>query len=209
MVFLGQWPFEHTISIDKLFRDTGLKTAYYVDKDKIINEEEINSLVKKGFKYNDKFHVISSEELYQSIAKMIPQFVPPDIPEDKDKLMKSNVNPLYQKIIDKIKKASAVLLVENIDSSIMTDIGAIWNSNFGTWILDINHLKVLREKNKKMFGDKIEVKPQLGSNLLIRGDVSHFIDKLNEINAIYQDDGTWIISNKDYHKISPYINKKK
>lgn len=208
MVFLGQWPFQHTITIDKLFVDTNVKMAYYIDKDKIISEAEINSLVSKGYVYIDKFHIISSSEMSDYIAKLIPQYIPPEVPKDKVALINSNANVGYEKIIGKIKKSAALVLVGNNDSTIMTDIGASWNDHFSTWILDINHLKILKENHKKNNSSNITVQNHLGGNVLISGDTSTLVDVLNEVGATLQNNGTWIVSSKKYHLIAPHIKKK-
>lgn len=210
MVILGQWPYQHTETLDKM-RSDGLSIFYYnVDKDKIISENEaikisgttVTSTGESSYIRDEIYLTVMSEDMHNHILFYLKQNFPPSIHPD----LRMKPNAEFVKIMNKVKNSSALMVVNNQGKDVMEDIGAMWNSSLGLYIIHEQHLKALRCEKRKAHGGKIQVADLFGSSLKIWGDTTPHIDLLMNAGAKFDEKSdSWIISMSSIDKISSIL----
>lgn len=209
MVVLGQWPYQHTITLSKLRVESKVGTYYFVDEDRIISLKEAKQLLDQGYILDKQYLTIMGEDLDQYLAMYRDQIFPPPIYPDLLSLIENNTPELISTSLSDVKGSAAALIINNGDSSTMEDIGAIWNSSLGVWIVDIIHLKHLRKERRDKYKGKIVMLTHPDGTLVeIRGDVSKYINLLKSIDGIYNEDrDVWHVDIAHIDKIYSIISK--
>lgn len=202
MVVLGQWPYHHSITLDQMKKCTGVCMYYWVDEDMIVPYDKVLDLQKKGYIVEDKFFTVMSTSIKEHIDMYSEQnFMP--IEQSLIKKISDNNNQEYISLIEKVKSSALVMIVNNQSTDIMEDIGAIWNSSLGVWVISATALKILREKRKQKHGSKITMKQERGGVLIeIRGDVTAHVDLLESVKGKYNETyDVWHVPISAYDKI--------
>lgn len=202
MVVLGSWPYQHTITLDQMKRQMGVCTYYHVDLDTMIPADKVKSLIDRGFVLDEEMMTVMSESMnryvsfYKAQASPVPIPTPRDLgsKEDVSKLMEANMNKSFSPFLIKTKNGS-LLYVQGQDRNVMDDIGALYNTHLGVWVIDIVALKMLREKRREATHGKIRCEPYFDTQYKIMGDVSKHVNLLKEIGGKYDDKSDiWYIS---------------
>jgi hypothetical protein len=200
MVVIGSYPYQHTLTLEQLYNNTGSKYIYYVDIDKIVRLEEIPTV---GITIDSLYHIAYGEDVGRTIDCYRSQNIPPPMPENI-----SRPSEKYQKDIDAVIDAAICLVVNDNTSTIMEGTGAIWNPHLCTWILDAEHLHMLRDKRKRKFDGKVHKVSHVDNTYKVYGDLSSHIHRLKGIDAIYnEDDDTWIVKTSKIHLIADLFKK--
>jgi len=175
---------------------------YFVDDDRIISIDEGKQLINEGYIIDMKYHTIMSDTLNKYVLSYANQDFPPAVPDTVDIL------PVYDVEIDKIKNSSAVLIVNDQESSVMEDIGSVYNESLGIWIVDAIALKTLRERKKQKTNGKIHMKSdRCGTLAEIYGDVTQYVSLIKEIGGTYDEDkDIWYVPIASVNKILHIIN---
>lgn len=199
MVVLGQWPYEHVITLNALHRTTGNIMYYYVDEDRIIDQREADTLVADGFVLDDVLYTIMSSDINSYVGSYRDQVRAPPVHPDLVELYDAGRDPVLTELITKVQISGAVLIVNDQAKDIMLDVGADWNQYIGMWILDANHLKLLRERRREKYKGKVEiVQARDGLFIEVRGDVSLHVNLLQSVGGTYdqQKDVWYVPTNK-------------
>lgn len=198
MVVLGSWPFQHTITLDTLMKSTGEKFIYNVDNDKIVRYTDLS----EDLIVDNVYHIAYSKDMSGIIDPYRAQIIPP--PEPQGRRLPSQ----YEKEIEKVKESSLCLIINNPSSSLMEDIGAVWNHSLGTWIVDSEHMSTIRDRRRKKFDGKIYKAPHVDMTYKVWGDLTPHIEKLKSINAVYnEEDNVWIVKMSVLGKIAHIFSK--
>lgn len=201
MPVLGSWPYSHTITLDTLYKNTGKKYIYYVDIDKIVDQSEIPT---NGTTIDGEYYIAYGEEIGRTIESYRTQIIPPPQPSEP-----SRISEKYQKDIESVMDSSLCLIVNGQSSDIMEGIGATWNNNIGVWIVDSEHLKMIRDKRRRKFDGKVHKQAHVDNTFKIYGDLSSHIEKLKSVKAIYNDDDdSWIVKSSVIHELAHLFIKK-
>lgn len=202
MVVLGQWPYQHTITLDQLRTQAKAAAYYFVDKDAIISKKDAYDLRNKRCIVDDVYLTVMSEELYTYVSSFEKQDFPPTPPAAIAQIIEQNKNPAFAESINSVKDSAAVLLVNGRNKAIMEDVGALWNDAFGMWVMDAIHLKLLREKRREKHSGKVTM-VQHGEELVeISGDVTPHVKLLKEVGGTYKEEmDVWFVPISSIHKI--------
>lgn len=203
MVVLGQWPYQHTVTLDQLRRQANAGAYYFVDEDRILSRAKALDLEKSGYILDDIYLTVMSEDMQTYVQAFMNQDFPAPIHTSVISMLKTNANPHFAEVMNKVKNSGAVLLVNDQDGEIMDDIGAQWNDALGIWILDGVALRILREKRRQKTDGKIEIRQDKGGVLAeISGDVTPHISLLREVGGKYDEDkNIWFIPMSSVHKV--------
>lgn len=208
MVVLGQWPYQHTITLDQLRMQAKAAAYYFVDKDMIVPKKDALELQKKGYILDDKYLTIMSEEISNYVLSFEKQDFPPTPTSSITSLIEKNKNPAFEMDINRVKESAAALIVNNRNKEIMVDVGALWNNSLGVWILDAIHLKLLRQKRKEKHAGKVKM-IQHGEGLMVEisGDVTPHVKLLKEVGGTYNEEmDVWFVPMSSIHKIYHIIS---
>lgn len=203
MVVLGQWPYQHAITLDQLKRQTGAAAYYLVDLDKIVSHARALDMQGKGYILDDTFLTVMSEDLHQYISSFKEQSFSPEPHSSVQEALQNNKNELYTELIDGVKASAASLVINDQSSDIMQDIGAQWNDYLGIWTIDAIALRMLREKRRSKTDGRIQMRQDKGGLLVeIWGDVTPHISLLKDIGGKYDEDkDIWYIPMSAVHKV--------
>lgn len=204
MVIIGQWPYQHTLTLLQLRSQAKAGTYYFVDQDRIVSHKEGMSLRDRGYIVSDDTLIITGEEMHQYISLYNEQSFPPPIHPDVIPLIKEHTPEWIMEATSDIRDRAPALLINDQDERVMEDIGALWNDQLGTWIIDILHLKVLRDKRRMKYSGKIEMMQHPDGILVeIRGDVTPHINLLKEVGGSYNEDrDVWFVPMSAIDRIS-------
>lgn len=195
MVVIGQYPYQHTITLENLHRSIGKCYIYYVDDDKIYEVKDL----PPNITVDHEHYIAYGEQTGNAIEAYYSQIIPPPSPVIRTK---------YDKEIEKVQDAALCLVINNQSSSIMENIGATWNNHLGTWIVAAEHLQTLRDRRRRKHDGKVYKVPYVDSTFKIYGDLTPHIEKLKAINAIYNEENDeWIVKASDLHKIASIWSK--
>jgi hypothetical protein len=201
MVVLGTYPYEHTITLEALHRNTGKLYIYYVDNNKIVEPSELPT---DGITIDGEYYIAYGEEKGRMIEAYKSQIIAPPQPEGIGRLP-----PKLQKHVDDISESSLCLIVNGQSSDIMEGIGGTWNNNLGTWIVDAEHLHMIRDARRRKFDGKIHKQAHVDNTFKIWGDLSSHVEKLKAVNAIYnKEDDSWIVKSSVIHNLAHLWAKK-
>lgn len=208
MVVLGQWPYQHSITLDQLRRQAGAIAYYYVDDDTIISRPKALELERNGYIIDDRYMTVMSEDKYAYIQAYSMQIVAPSPPNDVVEMIDRNMNQSYKDGIDMVSDSGAVLIVNGQDGDLMKDVGAVWNAYLGMWILDSNALRMLREKRREKTDGRIQMRQDKGGILVeIWGDVSEHTNLLMDSGGKYDDEkDIWYIPMSSVHKVMHIVS---
>ena len=203
MVVLGQWPYQHTITLDQLRRQSNVSIYYLIDEDRTIPHSHAIHYQKQGYILDDEYLTVRSETMNSYLSAFLKQSFPPAIHMSVSDLLSKNENEKYREILDKMSNSGAILLVNDQDRDIMKDLGAEWNSSLSLWILDAITLRTLREKRRQKTNGKVEMRQDKGGVLVeIYGDVTPHTNLLREVGGKYDEDkDIWYIQMSLVHKI--------
>jgi hypothetical protein len=191
MVVIGQYPYQHTVTLELLHSCTGELRYYDVDSDRIRKREDIG----EDMVIDSKYYIAYSKKTECMIDAYRQQIVPPPCP--------TNIKTKYDEEIKKVTDSAICLIVNDQSSELMEGIGASWNHHLGTWIVDSNHIKAIRDRRVKKHDGKVYKSPYVDGCFKVYGDVGKHIDKLQSIGAVYNEENDiWIVKAKDMYKIA-------
>lgn len=207
MVVLGSWPYAHTSTLDMMKRQMKISSYYFVDEDRIVTSVEATNLASSGYLLDDTYMTIMSEDMYLYLTPYREQIFPPPIPQEVQTRIKENSLPAFTKLNAKVQNSAPVLLVNGQDKEVMEDVGAVWNTHLGVWILDVIALKTLRERKKKLTPGKVYTEPYLDSQVKIYGDLTKHVSLLKNAGATYNEaDDVWYLALSSLDRISSILN---
>lgn len=184
MVVIGTYPYQHSITLDLLCKSTGEKYLYYVDEDKIVKESD---LPKESISIDNVYHIAYGEDVGRTIDAYRSQLIP--IPEPKDRKM----NTQYEEDMKKLKQSS-ICLINNMCKDTMVGIGGVWNQSLACWIVDAEHLSLLKDRRMKKYDGKVYKAPYIDTTYKVWGDLSQHVEKLKSIGAIYnEEEDFWVV----------------
>lgn len=203
MVVLGQWPYEHTISLAALHRSTGNVMYYFADEDRIIDQNEVDTLVSEGYISDIILYTVMGSEINSYVSTYRNQIRAPPVHPSVIDTYETNKDPMLMDLIRKVQESGSVLIVNDQGGDIMKDVGAEWNPYMNMWILDALHLKLLREKRREKYKGKVEiVKARDGLFIEIRGDVSPHVNLLQSVGGTYdQQKDVWYVPTSKMDRI--------
>lgn len=200
MVVLGSYPYQHTVTLDSLYKSTGKKFIYYVDNDKIVEPSEVPS---EGVTIDGEYYIAYGEETGRVIEAYKSQIIPPPQPQGVGRLPEK-----FQKDMEAVMDSSLCMIVNDQSGDIMEGIGATWNKDVGVWIVDSEHLKMIRDKRRRKFDGKVHKQAHVDNTFKVYGDLSAHVEKLKSVKAIYNDeDDSWIVKSSIIHELA-YLFKK-
>lgn len=203
MVVLGQWPYQHTITLDQLRRQAGAGAYYFVDEDRIVSRGRALELEKLGFIIDDPLLTIMSETMQSYVSAFANQDFPPPVQTSVAPLIRTNTNQQFSNMMDRVKNSAAALIVNDQNGEVMEDIGAAWNSMLGVWIVDSVALRTLREKRRQKTDGRVEIRQDKGGVFVeVYGDVTPHVDILKNVGGKYDEDkDVWYVPMSAAHKI--------
>jgi len=191
MVVIGQYPYQHTVTLELLHRSTGDLRFYDVDNDRICKKEEIGD----DMVVDSKYYIAYTKKTECMIDAYRQQIIPPPCPP--------TIRSRYDEEIKKVTDSSICLIVNDQSSELMEGIGASWNHHLGTWIVDANHIKAIRDKRVKKYDGKVHKQPYVDGCFKVYGDLGKHIEKLQSIGAVYNEENDiWVVKAKDMPKIA-------
>jgi hypothetical protein len=202
MVVIGSWPYQHSITLDVMHRQNNVCMIYYVDMDRIVSRDECNTLIQDGYILDMKYYTLMSEKLHIYVQSYSKQDFPPEIPDEVQYVCS------YEEEIDRVKNSSPILLVNDQDTNVMEDIGAVYNTSIGVWIVDALALKTLRDKKRQKTSGKIQMRQdRCGSLVEITGDVTQHVSLIREIGGTYDEaNDIWYVPISSVNKIMHILN---
>lgn len=205
MVVLGQWPYQHTITLDQMRRQASIITYYFVDEDTIVPRPQALELERNGYIIDDRYMTVMSEEKHVYVQAHSVQIFPPTPTAD---IIEENMNPIFKDMIDDVSNSGALMVINGQDEALMKDIGAVWNSHIGLWIVDSSVLRMLREKRRNKTDGRIQMRQDKGGILVeIWGDVSEHTNLLLESGGKYDDEkDIWYIPMSSVHKVMHIVS---
>jgi hypothetical protein len=215
MVVLGQWPFTHTRTLEKMFTDTGVHMVYYVDDDRIIPITEARKMVGElgdismsQYHLDEQYFTLMGEILFMYMRLYMDQIIPPPIHESVSVSRITEQQSIYDAHMLKVQDSAAVLLVGNQSVDLMKGIGCIWNHEIGIWIVDSAQVALLRKQNTHHEGKVFSAK-YFSSQIKIWGDTSKHIPLFRELGAIQDkdDQSVWYLKMSQMGKVSHIITK--
>lgn len=204
MVVLGQWPYQHTLTLEKFNTEQiGVMLFYFVDEDQIVSKDQCNELEDEGYVVDHEMYTIMSEELNVYVSAYKEQLFPPSVPEHLASLIDENTSKKFKKSIKDLQDSSVVLVVNGQSSEVMKDIGAEWNQYLGTWIVSKEHMQQLRQKRREDTKGKVYYEVYADAYLKVWGDLSQHIKLLRDIGATHkEDENVWIVKMSSVDKIA-------
>jgi len=208
MVVLGQWPYQHTVTLDQLYRQASARAYYFVDEDRIISRGRALELEQGEYIIDEQFYTVMGENMLSYVSAFAKQDFPPSPHTSVAGIMQHNSNVQYNEIIDRVKNSSAVLIVNDQNTGVMEDVGALWNNALGTWIIDSINLRTLREKRRQKTDGKVYMNQDKGGILVeIYGDVTPHVKLLKDVGGKYDEDkDIWYISMSVVHKVMHIVS---
>ena len=185
MVVIGQWPYQHTVTLSYLKTQLKQHCIYFVDEDKIITYERAKILEDKEYILDDEHFTLMSKNVDEYMYKYKAQIIPPSIPDQAQHLMNKNTPKIYQENMESVMGSAAVLIVNNQSSNVMKSLGATWNPSIGTWICSVDDLKSA-QKIAVVSSDKPVIERPTADMLLpISGNVSDHTSFLQEMGGVF------------------------
>ena len=208
MVVLGQWPYQHTMTLDQLRRQAGAGAYYFVDEDKIVSRARALELEKTGYILDDIFLTIMSEDMHSYVSAFAKQDFPPSPHTSSVPIIRSNSNTQFNDLMDRVKNSAVALIVNDQNGEVMEDIGALWNNMLGVWIVDGVGLRTLREKRRQKTDGKVQMKQDKGGILVeIFGDVTPHVKLLKDVGGRYDEEkDVWYVPMSVVHKVMHIVS---
>lgn len=209
MVVLGQWPYQHTKTLNLFHVQRGIHEIYFADEDRIISYANALEMVGDDYTIDEELYTLMSTDLAMHMKIYNQQIFPAVMPPHVVPIYRKNINPVYQRHMEKVQGSAAALLVNGQSREIMEDIGAVWNEELDAWIVDMIQLKLLREKKKESMEGKIYGTPYLNDRVKIWGDITKHVQLLKDAGAVPddKDEGIWYVKMSNYHMISRILSK--
>lgn len=197
MVLLGSWPYNHTVSLRKLHRDTGVTYIYLADEDKIVHRDDVGA----DYTIDDDLHVAFKEETRQYMHRYQHQLFPPDIPDDIAKVM--DHDELVDELREKVQDHGALVVVNGQSSDIMECIGARWNDDLGLWVVSDTHLHTIKEAKRERYDGRVLYEPFLDTEIKVWGDTNPHVDLLQKHGGRYRpDEDAWYVPLSSFDRIA-------
>lgn len=208
MVVLGQWPYQHTITLDQLRHQAGAAAYYFVDEDKIVSRTQALKLESSGYILNDTYLTVMSENMNTYVSAFSNQIFPPSPHSSVIPHLKSNANPEFIDNMNKIQNSAAVLVVNEQSKEVMEDIGGQWNSSLGVWVIDGTALRLLREKRRQKTDGRISIMQNKGGVYVeVWGDVTPHVQLLKDVGGRYDEEkDIWNVPMSSVHKIMHIVS---
>ncbi len=200
MVVLGSWPYEHTKSLDKLYRDTGIEYIYLANDDKIVLRDD----VPEEYEVDDVLRIAADQDTQAYIARYKQQLFPPDIPEH----VEIEDNEVLTKMMEPVIESGAIMIVNGgNDPQLMESIGARWNDELGMWFVTSTHLHAIKEKKAESFEGRVMFESYLDTMVKVWGDTSQYVDILLEHDGTYHEaDDVWYLPVETFDVVASMIN---
>lgn len=209
MVLLGQWPFQHSMTHDRENKVRSKPIYYYVDNDQIIDSNLVAKLPPSEYVIDNTYWIVVSRDIYNNyIEQYMEQILPPIIPEHLNALMLKNTNKEYLKHINAVKDHAALAIIGKNNTTLLEELGAIWNNQLGVWILNP---AVLKDSGLMIAGDSkkdISIDITCDGMVQVSGNINPYVSYLTELGGTYNDkEKAFYLPIDKYDEVSQLLEK--